>query len=965
MKKILSILFLALSIASHGQLKIPFSTLPVATGNQDSTKFVALVKTGSVLANKVVYGIDLVKNYLKISDSSNMLAPYARAFNYYTKAESDARFTAGGGGVPSVSGQAGKYLSNNGTTSTWLYGPNHFINVKDYGGVADYTRVTDGSTTGSSSTVTSATAGFTAGDVGKTITLERTGSASADQVGTITAVTNSTTITVSFNCVLTKTNVKIYWGTDNTAAARAAIAAAAVGGIVRFPEGKWFVKDTLGIAKTLMIVGSGGAQLDMLNYGTNPNWTNNAATTIFTTTGTINLFSVNAINVMFQGLAIENNASDVTSGSQGIYFYHGQNFSLFHVSISGFYNNINMFEAYFWSLDHCLIDDPKNAGIVIRNTPLQDAGDWSIIFTNFYGGYRRGGGDYMVYQESSGGGKIANCKFNALLPNTPRYMYYGSISGTVDLQFANVSLENFDSSAIWVTSPGNFYNFTAYGLQIAAGRANTKDIVLTNVDNIAISAQHSAFDCTSQALVINGQKIFMANSTYAGYCGANAPPPYMTRYSNSIQHAIDVTNASTATSAKVGIHMSMTGAPDAGFFDYYPSNYDTVAYQNMVAIGTKVFGASVETRTGSTWQARKIGSTTPLIKAFSSGNIGVNAASDRAAAKFFIDATDAGWAGPRMTNAQINAIVSPFEGLQAFDLTNHTPVYFNGTTWVSPGGAGGTLTDGNKGHITVASSGSVWTINSGVVTPAMLSNTGTPSSFLYPDGGGAWSRPNSQSDFNSLVNDPPYWFSHMISLDGFQFASSGGAVNIEQTNGRIGLISLSTGTTATGRQNMWRGMSATTQSEISYGGGQMEIVGLVMFPNLSTSTDEFNAFFGFGGNPGNPTVNGSVLIGYDRANTGDFWVVRNADGGGPTSTTTSVAVVANQWYKLRIVVNAAATQVDYYIDGTLVATHTTHVPTSANTVAPAFSINKTVGTTSRKIMIDAYYEKFKLTTPVL
>jgi hypothetical protein len=159
---------------------------------------------------------------------------------------------------------------------------------------------------------------------------------------------------IKFQLCSYKNQCKIYWGTDNTAAARAAIAAAAVGGIVRFPEGKWFVKDTLSISKTFMIVGSGGAQLDMLNYGTTPNWTNNAATTIFTTTGTINLFSVNAINVMFQGLAIENNASDVTSGSQGIYFYHGQNFSLFHVSISGFYNNINMFEAYFWSLDHCL-----------------------------------------------------------------------------------------------------------------------------------------------------------------------------------------------------------------------------------------------------------------------------------------------------------------------------------------------------------------------------------------------------------------------------------------------------------------------------------------------------------------------------------------------------------------------------------------------------------------------------------
>jgi hypothetical protein len=47
-------------------------------------------KSGNAWANRVFYGIDLVKNRLLIADTSGMLAPYARAFNYYTISASNA-----------------------------------------------------------------------------------------------------------------------------------------------------------------------------------------------------------------------------------------------------------------------------------------------------------------------------------------------------------------------------------------------------------------------------------------------------------------------------------------------------------------------------------------------------------------------------------------------------------------------------------------------------------------------------------------------------------------------------------------------------------------------------------------------------------------------------------------------------------------------------------------------------------
>jgi hypothetical protein len=93
MKKLLLILsFFVSLLATAQQTPVPFSSLTLYTGNLDSVKYVGIIKSGNVWANRVFYGIDLVKNRLLIADTSGMLAPYARAFNYYTIAASDARF---------------------------------------------------------------------------------------------------------------------------------------------------------------------------------------------------------------------------------------------------------------------------------------------------------------------------------------------------------------------------------------------------------------------------------------------------------------------------------------------------------------------------------------------------------------------------------------------------------------------------------------------------------------------------------------------------------------------------------------------------------------------------------------------------------------------------------------------------------------------------------------------------------
>jgi hypothetical protein len=65
----------------------------------------------------------------------------------------------------------------------------------------------------------------------------------------------------------------------------------------------------------------------------------------------------------------------------------------------------------------------------------------------------------------------------------------------------------------------------------------------------------------------------------------------------------------------------------------------------------------------------------------------------------------------------------------------------NGTV-VEISGASGGVTDGDKGDITVSSSGTTWTIDNAVVTVAKISATGTADSTTFLRGDGAWATPS-------------------------------------------------------------------------------------------------------------------------------------------------------------------------------------------------------------------------------
>lgn len=139
--------------------------------------------------------------------------------------------------------------------------------------------------------------------------------------------------------------------------------------------------------------------------------------------------------------------------------------------------------------------------------------------------------------------------------------------------------------------------------------------------------------------------------------------------------------------------------------------------------------------------------------------------------------------------------------------------------------------------------------------------------------------------------------------------------------------------------------------------------------NLSTPTERFRLIFGFGtANNQNAETDG-VFITYDEGGTANGtaaspnWQCVTVANSVRTLTTTSTAVTAAAWHKLRIEINAAGTSVGFYINGTLAATHTTNIPASNRNVLAKIGIYKTIGISNRLMSVDYIGFENILTTP--
>jgi len=93
------------------------------------------------------------------------------------------------------------------------------------------------------------------------------------------------------------------------------------------------------------------------------------------------------------------------------------------------------------------------------------------------------------------------------------------------------------------------------------------------------------------------------------------------------------------------------------------------------------------------------------------------------------------------------------------------------------------------------------------------------------------------------------------------------------------------------------------------------------------------------------------------------WQSKTASNTSRTTDDTGETAAANTWTRLRIEVNAAGSEVKFYIDGDLKSTISTNIPTgSGRELGCVASIIKSAGTTERTAQVDYVYSKVDFTT---
>lgn len=169
----------------------------------------------------------------------------------------------------------------------------------------------------------------------------------------------------------------------------------------------------------------------------------------------------------------------------------------------------------------------------------------------------------------------------------------------------------------------------------------------------------------------------------------------------------------------------------------------------------------------------------------------------------------------------------------------------------------------------------------------------------------------------------------------------------------VGVLQISTGTTSTGRAVLH---TPTTEQFLA---GTGELATLVKFKvaSLSTATQTYTIRIGFGDNQTGDHVDSPGYLEYTHSANGGNWVFCTANNSSRTKQNSSVPVVAtgtgSTWNYLKIITNASGTSTDFYMDGVLLGSISTNIPTASGRASMlSIGIFKSVGTAAALIYVD-------------
>lgn len=260
-------------------------------------------------------------------------------------------------------------------------------------------------------------------------------------------------------------------------------------------------------------------------------------------------------------------------------------------------------------------------------------------------------------------------------------------------------------------------------------------------------------------------------------------------------------------------------------------------------------------------------------------------------------------------------------------------------TWATPSGGGGSVATDTiwdaAGDIVVGTGSNTASVISIGQTGSRVGSDGTTTKFLE--------QRKHHTESEEFFGLPSGW----TLLSGSNYSSGSG-----ETTNPGQLLIWATGVSS---QGYMRG-SATS---IRFTGGRYFVEWLIKMPTLSTSSERFTVRIGF--LDATTPVDGCYFEYSDNVNSGQ-WQLK-ATGTSTTTSSNTTTAADTSWHRFGVLVNAAGTQVDYYIDGTNVGNITgSNIPDSTEYTSSGFAISKTVGSGSSYVYVDYYMLDIDLTT---
>jgi hypothetical protein len=164
------------------------------------------------------------------------------------------------------------------------------------------------------------------------------------------------------------------------------------------------------------------------------------------------------------------------------------------------------------------------------------------------------------------------------------------------------------------------------------------------------------------------------------------------------------------------------------------------------------------------------------------------------------------------------------------------------------------------------------------------------------------------------------------------------------------LIRCNSGSAGAAGMTVGQGYTPETSRGIVLGGGVITYSTVVNLSVLGVLNQDYNCYVGLGDltDAANEVTNG-VYFHYTRLVNSGNWVGKTASGGSRNSVNSSVAASTN-WVNLGFTVNAAASSVEFFINGVSIGTQASTIPTSD--IGFFYQMDNISGANNKELSID-------------